>query len=94
VVAFFVVFLSAPNCPPNCRFRAQSVNLALTLATHWQAMAATHVQVVFVLFFVFLVQVSTSREVVVQLVPDDSVSPAQIESDRDELAETAAFVCE
>jgi hypothetical protein len=54
-------------------------------------MVSTHVQMV----FVFLVQASTSREVV-QSVLDVKVSPVQIEQDphADEMAETAAFVLE
>jgi hypothetical protein len=89
VVVVFVVLLSAPNCPPNCRIEHDVVNLALTLATNWQAMGATHVQVV----FVFLLRASTSREVV-QFAHHELLILAQIERDRDELAETAAFVCE
>ena len=52
-VCAFVSVRSLPNCPPKCRIEHALVNLALTLATNWQAMAATHVQVVFVVFFVF-----------------------------------------
>ncbi len=38
------------------------VNLALTLATNWQEMAATHVQVVFVFLHKLLILAQTEQD--------------------------------
>jgi hypothetical protein len=79
VVVFFVSVQASPiclpNCLPNCRIEHDLVNLAVNLVTTFAIQVATHLRVV----FVFLVQASTSREVVLvaQSVPGDSVSPVQ-----------------
>jgi hypothetical protein len=98
VVAVFVSFQALPICLPNFLIEHDVVNLVVNLATQ----IPTHLQVVFVsvslTFFVFLVQVSTSREVLAQCVQDDSVSPVHVvlalAHAGSELAEMAVFVLE
>jgi hypothetical protein len=98
-VLVFVVVMSVPNCSPNCRFEHDVVNLALTPATHWQVTAATQILCFLAQKFVFLAQVSTSREVV-QYAQHERLTPVQLQDldpDRHELAwteKTALFVSE
>jgi hypothetical protein len=94
VVAVFVSFQALPICLPNFLIEHDVVNLATQIPTHLQVVFVS----VSLTFFVFLVQVSTSREVLAQCVQDDSVSPVHVvlalAHAGSELAEMAVFVLE